>query len=524
MKSKKNSKSKSKSKSSDKSKSKDSKKSSKKLKSQKTQENKAEFENLPIQETSSMELNQLINPQSPRNRLNNINNINNLNNIPASPKSEVLKYYDQLNFKPSEINQQNININNNIKCDGCFENDALVFCEECSKNYCQKCDDQLHIIPSFRNHNRKQLNTGNNNISNSNILNITPNKTCFLHVNEQIQYFCESCEEPICQKCQIIGPHNNKLHKIISISESFKSKFVYINKIANKQLVGKYKQMLQQLKYLENLSKEIKNNKNIIEREIRSEYSKHFENLNSVCGKKFAVINFESNNLQKDLNNLTELINYINDITNNESPDMIAFLLKYKQLNNMIDNSLSKPINNNIEINMNDFPREVEQKQMMLNMYEQLDNLSKYKDEIIWRILTDKNKKIFNNEENKNNYDENDFKINEETKIEIQKWAKLSDKYAAELQKYYLVCQFCGCILDENTVNTFCDKNTSNLGANNNGINDEKLLVSFKPKEDIYGNKRHYFVKPKDSANKFKHNFPFLKNAFLDGNQSSIDK
>ena len=522
-KSKKNSKSKSKSKSSDKSKSKDSKKSSKKLKSQKTQENKNEFENLPIQDTSSIELNQLINPQSPRNRLNNINNINNLNqfnNNQASPKSEILKYYEQLNYKQTDINQQN----NNIKCDGCFENDAVLFCDECNKCYCQKCDERLHIIPSFRNHNKKQLNLMNNNISNNNILSSTLNKTCFLHSKEEIQYFCESCEEPICQKCQMIGPHNNKLHKIVSISDSFKNKFIYINKIANKQLVGKYKQMLQQLKYLEKLSNEIKSNKNYVEREIRAEYSKHFENLNSICGKKFAVINFESNNLQRDLNSMTELINYINDLTNNESSDMIGFLLKYKQLNNMIENSLSKPINNNIEINMNDFPREVEQKQMMVNIYEQLENLSKYKDEIIWRLLMDKNKKIFNNEENKINYEENEYKINEETKLEIQKWAKLSDKYASELQKYYLVCQFCGCILDENTVNTPCDKNTS-LATNINfdGINDEKLLVSFKPKEDIYGNKRHYFIKPKDNANKFK-NFPFDKNAFLDGNQSSIDK
>ena len=90
--------------------------------------------------------------------------------------------------------------------------------------------------------------------------------------------------------------------------------------------------------------------------------------MNSVCGKKFAVINFESNNLQKDLNDLTELVNYINDLVNNESPDMIGFLLKFKQLNNMIENSLSKPINNNIEINMNDFPIEVEEKQMMLKV------------------------------------------------------------------------------------------------------------------------------------------------------------
>ena len=514
-KSKNKSKSKSKSKSSEKSKSKDSKKSSKKIKNNKN-------ESAPIQDTSSMELNQLINPsQSPRNNSNNINNIN----TQISQKFDILKHYEQLNNKRVDMNQITNSVNNNIKCDGCFENDALIFCDECNKCYCQKCEDQLHIVPSFRNHNRKQLNIKNNNINdnindnNDNILFSSSNKMCFLHSNEPIQYFCESCEEPICQKCQMIGPHNNKLHKIVSISESFKTKFVYINKIANNQLVNKYKQMLQQLKYLENLSNEIKNNKNKIEREIRTEYSKHSENLNSVCGKKFAVVNFESNTMQKDLNNITELINYINDISNNDSPDMIGFLLKFKQLNNMLENSLTKPINTNIEINMNDFPREVEQRQMILNVYEQLENLSKYKDEIIWRVLTDKNKKLFNSgEEMKNNYDENDYKINESTKIEIQKWAKLSDKYASELQKYYLVCQFCGCILDESTVNTPCDKNNSSLANNTNGINDEKLLVSFKAKVDHYGNKRHYFVKPKESGNKFKNNFPFDKNAFLDGN------
>ena len=516
-KSKSKSRSKSKSKSNDKSK--DSKKSIKKPKTKKEQENnKNDFENLPIPDTSSMELNQLINPGQ-------INNMN--NNNPNSPKSEILKYYEQLNQnKKHDINQQ-MN-NNNIKCDGCFENDAMIFCDECNKNYCQKCDDQLHIVPSFRNHvrnNLQQINTStnNNNVSTSLIL-LFPNsnKTCFLHTNEQIQYFCESCEEPICQKCQMIGPHNNKLHKIVSIAESFKQKFVYINKIANKQLVSKYKEMLHQLKYLENISNEIKKNKNSIEREIRTEYSKHFENLNSVCGKKFAVINFESNNLQKDLNCITELINYIDNLTNNESPDMISFLIKFKQLNNMIENSLNKPINNKIEINMNDFPRDVEQRQTMINIYDQLEKLSKYKDEIIWRILLDKNKTVFNREENKNNYnyDENDYRINEETKIEIQKWAKLSDKYASELQKYYLVCQFCGCILDETTVNTPCDKNSSSI-INNNGINDEKLVVSFKPNKEIYGNKRHYFIKPKDSGNKFKVNFPFDRNLFLDGNLSS---
>jgi palmitoyltransferase len=500
-------KSKSKSKSIEKSKSKDSQKSSKKIKSPKNPENnKNEFENIRINDTSSIELNNLINPQSP------IYN-NNLQN------TDRFNYYDKINPKKNELNEQL-----NIKCDGCFENDALVFCEDCEKNYCQKCDEQLHIVPSYRNHARKQLipdNIFDDNMSNNNNILFSPtSKTCFLHINESIQYFCESCEEPICQKCQMIGPHNNKLHKIVSISDSFKTKFMYINKIANKQLVEKYKSMLKQIKYLENLENEIKNNKNVIEREIRTEYSKHFENLNSVCGKKFAVINFESNNLQKDLNNITELVNYINELINNESPDMIGFLLKFKQLNNVIENTLAKPINTKFEINMNDFPKDVEQRQSMLKLYEQLDNLSKYKDEIIWRLLTDKNKKKekennYFNEENKNNFDENDNRINEETKIEIQKWAKLSDKYASELEKYYLVCQFCGCILDETTVNTMCEKNNSNI-ADNNGLNDEKLLVSFKPKENIYGNKRHHFIKPKDNS-KFKFKYHFEKNSSMEG-------
>ena len=500
-------KSKSKSKSIEKSKSKDSQKSSKKIKSPKNPENnKNEFENIRINDTSSIELNNLINPQSP------IYN-NNLQN------TDRFNYYDKINPKKNELNEQL-----NIKCDGCFENDAFVFCEDCEKNYCQKCDEQLHIVPSYRNHARKQLipdNIFDDNMSNNNNILFSPtSKTCFLHINESIQYFCESCEEPICQKCQMIGPHNNKLHKIVSISDSFKTKFMYINKIANKQLVEKYKSMLKQIKYLENLENEIKNNKNVIEREIRTEYSKHFENLNSVCGKKFAVINFESNNLQKDLNNITELVNYINELINNESPDMIGFLLKFKQLNNVIENTLAKPINTKFEINMNDFPKDVEQRQSMLKLYEQLDNLSKYKDEIIWRLLTDKNKKKekennYFNEENKNNFDENDNRINEETKIEIQKWAKLSDKYASELEKYYLVCQFCGCILDETTVNTMCEKNNSNI-ADNNGLNDEKLLVSFKPNENIYGNKRHHFIKPKDNS-KFKFKYHFEKNSSMEG-------
>lgn len=40
------------------------------------------------------------------------------------------------------------------RCDGCFEGEAVVFCKDCSKQYCKICEDQIHIIPVHRNHQR----------------------------------------------------------------------------------------------------------------------------------------------------------------------------------------------------------------------------------------------------------------------------------------------------------------------------------------------------------------------------------
>ena len=35
---------------------------------------------------------------------------------------------------------------------------------------------------------------------------------CVQH-NSNLIYFCESCEEPVCQLCTTLGPHNNQVKK-----------------------------------------------------------------------------------------------------------------------------------------------------------------------------------------------------------------------------------------------------------------------------------------------------------------------
>ena len=87
--------------------------------------------------------------------------------------------------------------------------------------------------------------------------------------------------------------------------------------------------------------------------------------------------------------------------------------------------------------------------------------------------------------------------INEKSKLEIEKWAKLSEKYVSELKKYNLFCIFCGCALDENTINSPCEKNV-NID-NEELLNIPNNLKNNKGFKSVLGHKMHYFTSSKDT-------------------------
>ena len=390
-------------------------------------------------------------------------------------------YYSQIQ-SPNNINLLNSNNNNNFsnqnfipseKCDGCYENDAIIFCNNCNKLYCKNCDNLIHTIPSNSNHEKKEINES-----------LHIKKFC-RHHNSLLKYYCETCEELICQECQMLGPHNSKLHKIINIYECFYKKYNYLSNLFHNYISDKYNDYLNQLDYINYLNDEVKNYKNNIERGIRNYYTEMIDNLNLIEGNKLSVVNFNSVNLQKDINMIEDIMNYLNDYNNNGNNDIISFLNNYKQNLNKIEYILSKQINNNIEINVNDFPNEEEENKIKIDEYDKLEELIKLKDEIIYKMITD------------NKYDKPPIEINEKTKNEITEWAKLSDKYALELQKYHLICDFCGCYLDENVVNSTCEKNIDSEIDYKNYFFYGNIL----PPQNFIGNGRHYFVSPSNHEN-----------------------
>ena len=135
----------------------------------------------------------------------------------------------------------------------------------------------------------------------------------------------------------MLGPHNNKLHKILSIPDSFEKKFNEISNIISTILSEKYRNLMNNIKNLENLSINVKKDKNSMERNIRKKYEEMFENLNSVENSKLAVLNYETSNVNRDINNMNEMINYIKDLEESDSPDMIQFLIRYGEIKENIE-------------------------------------------------------------------------------------------------------------------------------------------------------------------------------------------
>ena len=130
------------------------------------------------------------------------------------------------------------------------------------------------------------------------------------------------------------------------------------------------------------------------------------------------------------------------------------------------------------------FSNELEEKRKKLIKHDKAKEILNHKDDIIWSLLQEK--KI----EEEKQY----ALMKEKAKEDITEWKRLSEKYSSQLEQYILVCHFCGCFLEEESMNNQCMINLSSLGENKNN----KLIYytdSVIPMESI-GNKRHYFAKP----------------------------
>lgn len=79
------------------------------------------------------------------------------------------------------------------------------------------------------------------------------------------------------------------------------------------------------------------------------------------------------------------------------------------------------------------------------------------------------------------------IELERQADLEINEWSKLVDQFQAELDRFQLVCCFCGVMLDPQVLNGTCAMN---------GEEAHPLVPTTPPPpQDCIGTERHYFAK-----------------------------
>ena len=183
-----------------------------------------------------------------------------------------------------------------------------------------------------------------------------------------------------------------------------------------------------------------------IEREINMNYHSMLEGLKNEKGKRIAVLNFESANIQKELVKIDEIVNTVKDV--NEDNDMLGFLLRYSQMNETIENLLSKPSELLIDKDITKLNNDFDKQKKQIDNYAKLEKLIKIKDDIIWELLQKKNQ---NNNPINLNTNSSTFTINNRYSYVSNKNStvgkdivkKINEKVKRnQINLYQLLCQF----------------------------------------------------------------------------------
>ena len=400
--------------------------------------------------------------------------ISGINKEPGQNNNLDLTYTQYFTNKNQLNNNINPNQNQNIptqgtippKCDGCFENDCICFCKECKKYLCNICDNQIHIIPAHASHLRVNLNDINKT-----------KKICYHH-QLNLEFFCESCDETICKQCQIIGPHNTNYHRIIDIKEAFNKKYYQLSK-TKPILTNKLGELNFYNNRVNELSKKINITKKDLIRDIRAQYTALSEKIKDIEGKRSAILSYETAQLQKEINNIQDINNYISDVQAQKNVSMISFLLQFPQLKNKIERILEKPLKEKIDLShMEEYPNDLEERHKILDDYDNVMKISETKNETIRKILNEKKHKekiILENARKK-------------SMEQIEEKAKLSDKLYKYLKHFMVVCSFCGKYIDMKSINSECQAN-------------EQFCLNFyftkdPPPNNYINTKKHYFGEP----------------------------
>lgn len=98
-------------------------------------------------------------------------------------------------------------------CHKCTKAQAVMFCPSERASFCGRCDEQMHNDHFLKRHRRLYF----SEVGQKKFI------CCSQHPTRIVEYFCETCMEPLCADCKITGSHSDREkydHQIVSFLDA----------------------------------------------------------------------------------------------------------------------------------------------------------------------------------------------------------------------------------------------------------------------------------------------------------------
>ncbi|KAM3138925.1 hypothetical protein pb186bvf_008938 [Paramecium bursaria] len=302
-----------------------------------------------------------------------------------------------------------------------------------------------------------------------------------VHHKKQFNYYCETCEEPICHLCTTLGPHNYNVHRINQLQESFKSRVSHYSQEIKYNLLPKREEILAQIHRIEYRIEEIKYVALLIERDCKAEQNGMVDRLAQVEGAKIAKLQHQMHVIQQDLDDMNDIgLKYMELIKQDKKVDL---LYQSKDIIERIEFLIAKPYNKAVDEIADDLPKELTDLRVQIGKIDAQKQIIEIYNELIWKLMNEKKlQEDFLNQQ-----------LIKDADTEIKEWVKLVDFFTEQLKEHQLVCYFCNKPITQKRVNKKCKINIKQPLEQVSGFTKEK------PNDSQMGSGRHFFGHPKDS-------------------------
>lgn len=110
-------------------------------------------------------------------------------------QSRILPLYDIVFEYDEELERKSKGV---FICERCKVNQSISFCPSERANFCEKCDEDVHVDEFHKRHDRYYF----NQVGKRRFI------YCRIHPTSMVEYFCDECMLPVCSKCKINGNHS----------------------------------------------------------------------------------------------------------------------------------------------------------------------------------------------------------------------------------------------------------------------------------------------------------------------------